>query len=473
MILRVLLQPRPVFSIAAILFLARCAPDAPEPETTFRFVDHVGSSPDTFTRAELPTLRDEAYRAARVTLRGETRASLVAPSASPSSFAVDVPASGVLRFAIAAATLTNPKFRTPIDFVITIMNGSDEAVLFRESIERSERNRWHDREVDLALWAGTTAEITFATDVPADEPDLFPLWGNPVLSKPDDRAGIPKLILISIDCLRADHVGTYGYARDTTPRIDVFAQDSLVFETAIATAATTLPTHTSMFTGFTPSEHGASNRNLLNRSVPYLPELLADAGLRVDGVVSGAYLAQNFGFERGFHSYRSLQRPRAAETVDAALKVLDRARGQAHFLFLHLIDAHWPYEPPPELEERFGPIQTDVAGMLQKVLKQIPPDSPAEIQQAIDLYDAEIAYADHELGRFLDELETRGLYDEAFIILTADHGEAFYEHDHWQHGWTLYDEIVHVPLVIKWPKSAEHRRGRGRISAQVSQTDRV
>ena len=402
-----------------------------------------------------------------MTLRGETRASMLLPSATPTSFAVDVPADGVLRFAIAAATLTNPKFRTPIDFVITIKSGSDEEVLFRESVERSERNRWHDREVDLTAWADALAEITFATDVPADEPDLFPLWANPVLSKPDDRAGIPKLILISIDCLRADHVGTYGYSRDTTPRIDRFAQDSLVFETAIATSATTLPMHTSMFTGFTPSEHGASNRNKLNRSVPYLPELLAVAGFRVDGVVSGAYLAQNFGFERGFHSYRSLQRPQAAETVDAALKVLDRASGQAHFLFLHLIDAHWPYEPPTELAERFGSIQTDVAGMLQKVLKQIPPDSPAEIQQAIDLYDAEIAYVDHELGRFLDELETRGLYDEAFIILTADHGEAFYEHDNWQHGWTLYDEIVHVPLVIKWPERAE----RGRIDAQVSQTD--
>jgi arylsulfatase len=451
--------------ILIVTAMVACRPADPGAPTSVRFLDHVRGSTATLTRADLATFRAEEYQAVRVTLRDETRASLFA-SQTPSSFAVEVPANGVLRFAIAAATLTSPKFRMPIDFTITIQTVDKREVVFRESIARANRNRWLDREVDLAAWAGAEAQITFTTDVPADEPDLFPLWANPVLASADDR-GVPKLILISIDCLRADHVGTYGYSRETTPRLDRFAGDAVVFETAIATSATTLPTHTSMFTGFTPSEHGASNRNMLSRSVAYLPELLAEAGYRVDGVVSGAYLAQNFGFERGFHSYRAMTHPRAAETVDAALSVLDRARGQAHFLFLHIIDAHWPYDPPAGLEERFGPIQTDVPSMLQKVLKQIPPENPAEIQQAIDLYDAELAYADQELGRFLDELEARGLYDDAFIIVTADHGEAFYEHGNWQHGWTLYDEIVHVPLVIKWPGGAFG----GRIGAQVSQTD--
>lgn len=462
-------RSRWLFLLAPALALVACEREPLAPPAPFRFVDHVPGSPLTFTRAELPAFREEGHRAGRVTLRGETRASVLLPSTTPTSFAVEIPANGVLRFAIAVATLTDPEFRTPVGFEVAIESlekGRNE-VLFRQSLERSERNRWHDREVDLTEWAGAQTRITLTTGAPAEEPDLFPLWANPVVSPAEDGDGTPKLILVSIDCLRADHVGAYGYERNTTPRIDRFAEDGIVFENAIATSATTLPTHMSMFTGFTPSEHGASNRHQLSRAVPYLPEVLAEADFRVDGVVSGAYLAQNFGFERGFHSYRSLRRPRAAETIDAALEVLDRARGQTHFLFLHLIDAHWPYEPPRELAEHFGPIRTDVPAMLHKVLKQIPPDGREEIQQAIDLYDAEIFYADRELGRFFDELEARGLYDNAFIIVTADHGEAFYEHDNWQHGWTLYDEIVHVPLVIKWPESAE----RGRIPAQVSQTD--
>ena len=464
------LQPRRVFLLAPLLFVVACAPDATELETTFRFVDHLNGSPSTFTRAELPSLRDASYQTGRVTLRGETRASLSVPAATRSSFAVDVPAHGVLRFAIAAATLTKPAFRTPIAFMVRVKSDEgDEGdeIVFRESIARSERNRWHDREIDLAAWGGRKVQVAFETDASTEDPDIFPLWGNPVLTTSDDHPGLPKLILISIDCLRADHVGAYGYHRATTPHVDRFANDGVVFETAIATSATTLPTHMSMFTGFTPSEHGASNRHMLSDAVPYLPELLASAGFQVDGVVSGAYLAQNFGFERGFHSYRSLRRPRAAETVDAALSVLDRARGQAHFLFLHLIDAHWPYEPPPEFEERFGPIRADVPAMLKKVLEQIPPEGPVEIEQAIDLYDAEIAYADQELGRFFDELVKRDLYENAFIIVTADHGEAFYEHDNWQHGWTLYEEIVHVPLIIKWPESSR----RGRVESLVSQVD--
>jgi arylsulfatase A-like enzyme len=201
--------------------------------------------------------------------------------------------------------------------------------------------------------------------------------------------------------------------------------------------------------------------------VAYLPELLVSAGIQADGVVSGAYVSQYFGFERGFHSYLSLHHPRASETVDAALRVLDRTEGADRFLFLHLIDPHWPYRPPQGYEERFGPIRTNVDRVLGKVLEQIPPESPAEVDQARDLYDAEIAYADRELGRFLDELRARGLYDRALIVLTADHGEAFYEHGSWQHGWTLFEEVVRVPLIVKWPGG----KRPDRVSHLASQVD--
>ncbi|HEY7699013.1 MAG TPA: sulfatase, partial [Vicinamibacteria bacterium] len=422
-------------------------------------------------RADLPSLRESGFLSVPLTLQEETRRSIVPPLSRPVRLPVDIPPASVLRFSIAAATLSDPEFASPVEFRIMLRDRERQETVFRETLRRRDRNRWLDREVSLADWGGAKAQLALevgdsaSSQTPIAE-DVFPAWGNPVILPGRTPSKSRQMILISVDCLRADHVGANGYERDTTPHIDAFAEDAVVFETAIATSVMTLPTHMSMFTGLTPSEHGASNRHRLSPSVAYLPELLTSAGFQVDAVVSGAYLSQYFGFERGFHSYLSLHHPRASETVDAALEVLARTEGGDRFLFLHLIDPHWPYRPPPEHMERFGPIRTDVDRVLGKVLEQIPPDGPAEVQQALDLYDAEIAYADLQLGRFLDELRARGLYDSSLIVLTADHGEAFYEHGSWQHGWTLFDEVVRVPLIVKWPGGKRLDRVR-RLVSQV------
>jgi arylsulfatase A-like enzyme len=424
------------------------------------------SSGVTVNRAGLPSLRKSGFLSVPLTLQDDTRRSIVPPAAGRVQIPVDIPPESVLRFAIAAATLSDPEFDSPLQFRITLRDRGREETLFRETLRRRDRNRWLDREISLADWGGAKAQLALEVGDDAAE-DVFPVWGNPVILPARSPAESRQMILISIDCLRADHVGANGYERDTTPHIDAFAKDAVVFERAIATSATTLPTHMSMLTGLTPSEHGASNRHRLSPSVAYLPELLASAGFQADAVVSGAYVSQYFGFERGFHSYLSLHHPRASETVDAALLLLDRTEGGDRFLFLHLIDPHWPYRPPAGHEERFGPIRTNVDRVLQKVLDQIPPDGPAEVEQARDLYDAEIAYADRELGRFLDELRARGLYETALIVLTADHGEAFYEHGSWQHGWTLFDEVVRIPLIVKWPGAGRPPR----VNHLASQVD--
>lgn len=416
-------------------------------------------------------MSEGSYLAVPLTLQDETRKSLVPHISIPIKFSIDIPPRSVLRFAIAAATSSHAEFPSFVEFELTLRDSERQETLFREQLRRSDRNRWLDREVPLSSWAGTKAQLVLDTRIVESQgapssghEDVFPVWGSPVVTGSEAGSGIQQMILISIDCLRADHVGVYGYGRDTTPNIDAFARDGVVFETAISTSATTLPTHMSMFTGLTPSEHGASNRHSLSRAVPYLPELLASAGFQVDAVVSGAYLSQYFGFERGFHSYLSLHQPLASETIDAALRVVERTEGASRFLFLHVIDPHWPYRPPGDFEKRYGPLRTNVDRMLHKVLMQIPPDEPGEVAQAVDLYDLEVAYADREVGRFLDELRTRELYEDSLIILTADHGEAFYEHGSWQHGWTLYEEIVHIPLIVKWPGNSRRRRTKQLVS---------
>ena len=269
------------------------------------------------------------------------------------SFVAKLPPRPVLQFAISVATLGKPTRWSPVRFRITVKSGHEEEVIFRETIELPQRNQWLDRSVDLAAWSETEAQLRFEVltdDDPAalvaNDP-VFPLWGNPVVFSKHNPIERPPIILISVDCLRPDHMGLYGYQRNTTPRLDELAEEAFVFEKATAASSWTLPSHMSMMTGLTPSFHAVSRERKLGPSIGYLPELLSEGGYEAIGVVSGAYLSPSFGFERGFHKYRVLKRSRAAQTIDVATAWLAEAQGRDVFLFLHLFDPHWRYLRAP------------------------------------------------------------------------------------------------------------------------------
>jgi arylsulfatase A-like enzyme len=259
-------------------------------------------------------------------------------------------------------------------------------------------------------------------------------------------------------------MGAYGYERDTTPNIDRFAGEAVFFETAFSSAPWTLTSHMSMLTGLMPSMHGATRTAHMADTVPYLPELLSGAGYQVDGLVSNAYLSPTFGFDRGFRTYRVRPGDRTNEQIDEALALIRRARGRPQFLFLHLLGPHWPYLPPKDFIGRFGARPRDISGVLDLVLYRRQPGGSEEIQELKDLYDSEVAFVDRELGRFFDELEALGLFETSLIILTSDHGEAFYEHGYWQHSDTLYEEMIRVPLIVKWPGKSQSRNVRLPVS---------
>ena len=160
--------------------------------------------------------------------------------------------------------------------------------------------------------------------------------------------------------------------------------------------------------------------------------------------------------------------------IDQALGLFDEGRGQPQFFFLHLFDLHRPYSPPAAFRTRFGERPDDITELLEHVWMRRPPESRLQVEQAIALYDAELAYVDEELQRFFDALRNAGIWENALVIVTADHGEAFYEHEDWDHGrpWRhetpgLYEEIVHVPLIVKWPGEPIGRK----VPNLVSQMD--
>ena len=279
----------------------------------------------------------------------------------------------------------------------------------------------------------------------------------------------PDVLLVVIDTLRADHLGAYGHTVATSPNLDRFAASGIRYAQAGSPASWTLPSFGAFVTGQYPSGHGAGLNNgekntqsPLDPSVPTLAERMAARGYRTGAIVTNPYLKRSFGISRGFDTYsdalglahmpmfvqplrmltipvmsgRYFYRP-ADIMVDEAIDWWDAMESGPRFLMLHLMDPHDPYNPPAEYAALIGE----------------PHEMPV-----LNQYDQEIRFTDAELGRLLDHVDS-----ETWVFVTSDHGETFGEHenpyprDHWpftRHGHTLYEELTHVPLMVRGPALA-------------------
>lgn len=277
------------------------------------------------------------------------------------------------------------------------------------------------------------------------------------LSLESDR---PNLILISIDTLRADHLGCYGYNRNTSPNIDRFAEDNVLFKNTIAQSSWTLPSHMSMLTGLYPSRHGVlSSRKKLGDEHLTLGEILQNAGYQTVAMTDGAYMSHKFGYQgfdlfddKPIQSWGSIER-----TYTKAVNWLRKNHSSTFFLFLHTYQVHAPYNPSPQydvysdknyrgiLEATANKLATDYHGIQDKMKLE-------DYTYLVDKYDGDIYYTDHFFGKLFKELRDLGLYDRSIIVLTSDHGENFLDHKAYHIGHLeLYDEIIKVPLIIKAP----------------------
>lgn len=267
----------------------------------------------------------------------------------------------------------------------------------------------------------------------------------------------PNVIVVLIDTLRADHLGAYGYEKDTTPNIDAFAQDASLFERAFAQSSWTKPSVASLLTGLLPRTHTANRReDALPEEAMTLAERLRGLGYRTAGFVTNTNVAAEFGFAQGFETYELLldedQRlgyARAEVLVERCLAWLGVERKGPFFLYLHATDPHDPYTFAPGGRETVG--STDFMEALEA--GEIPSNA-ATREKLLELYDEKIRYMDRELGRFFDALRNKGLYQDSLVVLVSDHGEEFAEHGWWRHGKTLYQEQLHVAFLVKWPEGA-------------------
>jgi arylsulfatase A-like enzyme len=267
-------------------------------------------------------------------------------------------------------------------------------------------------------------------------------------------SGKPNVVIVTIDTLRADHVGCYGYKPARTPNIDSLAADGVLFQRAFTPVPITLPSHTVIFTGTYPMLNGMHDfsGNRVSRDQPTLASILKDNGYTTGAVIASAVLDSRFGLNRGFDFYYdhfdfnrllesnldAMERP-ANAVVDEALRWLEQHYQKRFLLWVHLYDPHHPYNPPAPYRETF----------------QSHP------------YDGEIAFADAQLGRILAFLKKKAIYGRTLIVLLADHGEGLGEHGEKNHGFFIYNSTLHVPLIFKLPKAGVHRQ----VTQAVSTVD--
>ena len=291
---------------------------------------------------------------------------------------------------------------------------------------------------------------------------------------------VDTLILVSIDSLRADHLGAYGYDRPTSPTIDRLAGEGLLFSRAYSTTSWTLPSHAALLTGLDDYSHGAIGpRNPLPENVDTLAEQLGRVGVRSVGFFTGPFLHPSYGFGQGFGEYvdctsygwepegdpatdtphdashRDVTNPILLEKISGWLdarsaEMAQKGKRPHFFVFIHMWDVHYDYIPPPEYVQRFDPdYRGDLTGEdfldNERIHRDMP---PRDLQHLVSLYDAEIRYTDDTLGELLRLFEQRNWLQRSAVIVTSDHGEEFFEHGGYGHGLSLDEEVLHVPLIL-------------------------
>jgi arylsulfatase A-like enzyme len=272
----------------------------------------------------------------------------------------------------------------------------------------------------------------------------------------------PSIVLITIDTLRADRLGCYGYFRDTTPALDSLAERSILFEHAVTHMGTTLPAHASLLTSTRTLRHGVlSNRHTLPEDLRTLAEMLQSAGYRTAGFVSAAPLKAVTGVAAGFEQFSepSARERRADETTGEVLAWLERLPGGPFFLWIHYFDPHAPRSPPEPWDSMFS---TDEEQRRYLEAAAFPNWRTARVQQENNRYDGEIRFTDDAIGTLLARLDGLGVLDGAAVVVTADHGESLGQHGNPGHH-ALHAEVLRVPLLLKLPGA---RRGDARRHAE-------
>ncbi len=407
----------------------------------------------------------------RVEMDMVTRRSILLPVGSSFSWKGEVPAGAHLDFAMGIIR-RYVTFSKKIQMTLTIEPGGEkpEEMVYFFRNDRFRKEQWREYRYDLAKFGGKNCKITFSAQVSPyggkiDRNGIF-IIGNPVIHPPRKK-NEKNVILVSLDTLRADHLGCYGYKRrDTSPFIDKLSGEGTLFKYAISNAPWTLPSHMSIFSSLYPAEagygqmespyeEGEKNVQLYDTRLLYdintLAEILKRNGYQTAAMTLGGPVGPHYWFDQGFEEYgsRGWYLQNAAKEIREANEWIIRNKNHKFFMFLHLFEIHHPYT--------------------HRIYKDFKKGD--KIDEIIANYDSGIRYTDEQLKALIANLKNLGIYEDTVVILTSDHGENFTPdqiiEDHGNHGLTLYDSELHVPLIIL----GGDFKGGNVITNQVSTVD--
>ncbi|MEQ8766863.1 MAG: sulfatase [Planctomycetota bacterium] len=415
-------------------------------------------------------------RRIRYELGAETRPSIVMMPGESLTFEVQVPEElPELSFAL-GPWYSEEELGTSGSGIAEIRIGG-ELALTREVAPAELRldARWMPMTLDLEHSAGDTLEIELRA---SSGPVVF---GSPIIASKASAPEHPNVIVISIDTLRADHVGCYGYPKGTTPNLDALAAAGMRAEDVTSQAPYTLPSHVSMLSGQFPSVHGVQTAavTISPGRTPLLAEILSRRGYVTRAFTAGGYLNAGFGFDRGFDAYSNVDpiRHRASPHFETFIarrpdllsdaivdeygpeRVADWIRthkDEPFFLFVHSYEVH-DFDPPQEYLDQYwqGPAPVeDFAPYLNHEYALEHGIEPEVLKYIVAHYDAALKHTDDVIGRWIALLEELGLSDDTIIAVTSDHGEELGERGVIAHSYTLYEEMIRVPLILKAPGTA-------------------
>ena len=438
----------------------------------------------------------------RVTIDNETQEAIAADDLS---WSVTIPPNGVFEASVGMLERAWKSCGTDgvaFKAVLEAPNGAGRVLVDTpfDPVRAAGDRKWRRFRVDLGGMQGVQAKIRFTVNHAEHHRGDYAFWGNPVVYTADKNRQDTPVILISCDSLRADHLSCYGYSRPTSPHLDEWARETVLFENAICQEAWTPTSHMTMLTGLYPKNHKLTSMTNLAETVPTLADVLSGLGYRAAGFTGHySWLAPKRGFEQGFDLYSTPAIFRSiSETLSLLQLWMNNESSSRLFLFVHNYDIHFrgkgegdalhrPYEPSNPAFNVFSgeyhrkpgdgilsndgtpmnPPATDDSVLFTDIATGGAVLSEDTRQFVMACYDDCIQYVDSDIHTFFDALKRAGIYDRALIIVTADHGEEFHEHGSYNH-LQAYEECVRVPLMIKFPFG---RHAGRRIHETVQLTD--
>ena len=405
-------------------------------------------------RADSSLIGDRTFAARSLQVDDTTRHGLLLPAPAGAHIDLLVPDGAVFDL---TPMLLPPEAADPSEpsdgarLTVQVRQGERVTVLHRQSLAVGQKD---PVQLDLAPWAGERVTLELLTG-PLETPDLdYVFIADPIVRVPVEDP--PRVVVVFIDTLRADHLSVYGYERETTPHIDAYAEQAAVFTQARSVAPWTLPSARTIMTGHQPEAWG---------QVDTVQGRFADAGWATAFLAGNIYLSSNFENATDWGTHRCVNWPSAEVQVDRALEWMGEHDDRPSLLMLHFMDAHLPYIEPMRYRGRFAGERPAVfdSDIFHRghILRVYPKLGDAGVEYLIGRYDNNIAYIDDQIERVLSELRP----DDTLLIL-ADHGEEFWDHGDFEHGHTLYDEVLRVPMILRSPGVEA-----GSIDAPVSLLD--